>query len=177
MSIFLLLPNNIIVDERIAEFYDFDSKVELTKEQEDCFYYGVTIPDGKRRITGTLELEDIPSPSIDKLRSSKQSELRSTCESKINAGFIADVLFPDCNYRNDRDQQNNIRDCALGDGGYIWMNEDFTLHTKEQAQSIYALSRSEVQSHKLKYAIKCEYLNHPSRTTDEIQAVTWDSVE
>lgn len=150
--------------------------IQVSTKRENGY---IGIPDNV--CAGMISNDDgtysLPLKSIDELRSAKKSELRSTCESKINAGFIADVLFPDCNYRNDRDQQNNIRDCALGDGGYIWMNEDFTHHTKTQAQSIYALSRSEVQSHKLKYANKCEYLNDPSRTAREIEAVTWNSVE
>lgn len=136
--------------------FPFDGAREMSQEEWDLFRN--------------------PPPTVDGIRSLKLSEIREECESHINAGFQADVLFPDCNYRNDRDQQTTMRN-ASESGGMIWMNEKFTYHTSSQALAIYELSKSEVESHRVRYANKCDYINDQSRTVEEITAVTWDSVE
>ncbi|AUR82876.1 hypothetical protein NVP1029O_43 [Vibrio phage 1.029.O._10N.261.55.A7] len=117
-----------------------------------------------------------PPPTLDALREAKKSELRAACEAAINAGFVTDVLFPNSNYRNDRDQQQTMRDAATG-GGKIWMNEAFTHHNQAQAEAVYSVSVSEKETHRSTYADKCAYLNDPDRTREEIEAVTFTSVE
>lgn len=108
----------------------------------------------------------------------KATEIRNECQSRINAGFIASVTFPDANYRNDRDQQQKMREAAESTGGgYIWMNEDFTKHTQAQSQQVYSLSKLEKEAHFIRNAQKQEYLQNPDLTVEQINAVTWDSVE
>lgn len=127
-------------------------------------------------VDGVFSAPEKPGPCLETCRSKKLAAMRKECESHIVAGFIASVLFPDCNYRNDRDQQQTIREAAEGSGGgHIWMNEDFAVHTKTQAQAVFALSKSEKAGHQLRYSQKCEYLGKQARTIEEINAVTWDS--
>lgn len=117
-----------------------------------------------------------PAASIDDCRCAKLAELSSECERKINSGFESDVLGYPCHYHNDRDQQQTMRDAAVN-GGKIWRNEEFTLHTKAQAEAVLSISLSEKELHRTTYANKCSYVNKAERTVDEINAVTWTSVE
>ena len=165
------------IHEKYVEVTAYNKETMRSKQFEDASLvtdeYTLLVPISDKCTWDGLEwVED-----VEKWRSFKKHSIRTECGSKIDAGFTANILFDDCNYRNCRDQQDNIRDCALGEGGYIWMNESFIMHTKDQAEQVYAISRSEVQANKLKYANKCAYLNEPSRTVEEIQAVTWDSSE
>lgn len=66
MKVFLILPDDALVEERILHMYSVESKVMLTEDQANVLYYNA-IPEGKRRKAGTLELEDIPQPSTDEL--------------------------------------------------------------------------------------------------------------
>lgn len=66
MKVFLILPYDALVEERILHMYSVESKVMLTEDQANILYYNA-IPEGKRRKPGTLELEDIPQPSADEL--------------------------------------------------------------------------------------------------------------
>lgn len=117
-----------------------------------------------------------PPISVDECRCAKIAELRSECESKINAGFESDVLGYPCQYHNSRDQQQTMRDAAIN-GGKIYRNEEFTLHTKAQAEIVMAKSISEKELHRTNYADKCSYVNKAERTVEEINAVTWTSAE
>jgi hypothetical protein len=118
-----------------------------------------------------------PPECLEICRCRVSKTIREECESHINAGFIADILFPDSNYRNDRDQQRTIEKAANNEGGYIWMNEDFTYHSKTQALQLLILSDSLVESCRLKNSKKQEYLKRQDLTTEQINTVTWDSVE
>lgn len=158
-----------------------ENRIAQTDERVKCWF--LPVPSGYQRAydaDGFPFNELIPDVviPIEYYRTEKLAEMRTECESHIVAGFIASILFPDCNYRNDRDQQQTIREAAeSSSGGYIWMNEDFTHHSKPQAQSVFALSKSEKASHQLTYSQKCEYVGDPARTKSQIDAVTWGSVE
>ncbi len=155
--------------------------IVITSADYDIFR-GESITEGQQLIKNAYPfvLEDIPvvEISIETIRDAKAAEIRATCESKVDAGFIASILFSDCHYRNDRDQQQTMREASeRAAGGRVWMNEDFTSHTKAQAAAVYALSISEKEGYRITSADKCGYINDQSRTIDDINAVTWDSIE
>lgn len=116
------------------------------------------------------------TPTVSECRIEKLAEMRKECGNHIDAGFESDVLGYPCQYNNSSDQQTTMRNAAIN-GGKIWRNEAFTLHTKEQAQSVFDESLLEIEMHRTTYADKCIYINDPSRTANEILAVTWDSAE
>ena len=119
-----------------------------------------------------------PPKSIEEFRITKLAEIRKECENQIVAGFISDALGYEVHYRCNRDDQMMMRDAKDNRGGLLWRNETLTAHTQAQAQDVFAamiVHRDETC--KVKYANKMNYLNEPSRTIEEIEAVTWDSNE
>jgi len=117
------------------------------------------------------------SESVAKCRTEKRAYIRKECGHKIDAGFFSEALGYECQYRNTRDRQNEMFVASVSGGGEIWRNETLTQHTVAQAKLVLAKSRTEVARHNRTYADKCVYINNPSRTAAEINAVTWDSSE
>lgn len=115
--------------------------------------------------------------TIDECRCKKLTEMRVDCGKAIDAGFDCDVLGYPCQYRNTTKDQLRMQSASLLNGGNIWRNEKLTLHTKEQAEVVFAESHSEIDRHTVYYEAKCSYVSDPSRTAEEISAVTWDSNE
>ena len=168
-------------DEVLVHTYEVTAyhKIDLTVKKffHDTFVsdeYTLSVPTSDKCYwDGSGWIEDVTL-----WRENKKLTLRKDCESAINAGFQADILFPECKYRNDRDQQMTMRNASeYPTGGKIWMNESFLQHTKAQAQSVYDLSKQEIEKHRTRYADKCSYVNASERTAEEIIAVTWSSVE
>lgn len=80
MQMFLIMPQDVIVEGKILDLYDFDSKIELTNAQVDLFYKN-RLPDGKQRRAGTLELEDAPPTTQEQLARSEYQWAKSEIES------------------------------------------------------------------------------------------------
>jgi hypothetical protein len=117
-----------------------------------------------------------PVKTIAGARTAKLAEMRKECGDHIDAGFECDALGYPCQYHNSTNQQTTMRNATVA-GGKIWRNEVFTMHTRAEAQAVFAESMSEIERLRTVYANKCIYINDESRTVSEIIAVTWDSVE
>lgn len=114
--------------------------------------------------------------AIETCRCNKLAEMRKECGDHINAGFESGALGYPCQYSNTTNQQTTMRNATIS-GGKIWRNEAFTYHTALQAQAVFDESTTEIEMHRTDYANKCIYIEDPSRTAEEILAVTWDSAE
>ena len=149
----------------------------LTTDELDTYFYDV--PDGYKLAGDCLDLVliECAEDSICRVRPKKLAEMRSECGKHIDAGFDSDALGYECQYKNTRDRQKEISDAIKTKGGEIWRNEAYTLHTLSQARLVETESINELRRHKRRYDSKCVYINNPIRTTKEINAVTWDSVE
>lgn len=121
-------------------FQSITDWIPVTKEQADLFYRGTTMPEGKRRKVGTLEIEDVPLESLSAIKSRKIDEIRKACGSEIDSGFEIDALNLgyDVHYRTNRDDQERIRNAKDNvNGGKIWYGEVLQFHTQEQAQEVW----------------------------------------
>lgn len=116
------------------------------------------------------------APTVCECRTTKLAEMRKECGDHIDAGFECDALGYPCQYHNSANQQTTMRNATIA-GGKIWRNEVFTMHTRAEAQAVFAESISEIERLRTVYANKCIYINDESRTVSEITAVTWGSVE
>lgn len=83
MKCYLIMPQDCIVEERVLHLYSFESKTELTDDQLSSLYYE-SLPEGKRRKSGTLELEDIPQPSSDELAIENLATSKVTRDSALS---------------------------------------------------------------------------------------------
>jgi len=117
-----------------------------------------------------------PPLTVSGCRTDKLAEMRKECGDHIDAGFECDALGYPCQYHNSMNQQTTMRNATIA-GGKIWRNEVFTMHTRAEAQAVFAESISEIERLRTVYANKCIYINDESRTVSEITAVTWSSVE
>ena len=119
-----------------------------------------------------------PQQNIEVVINEKLSEIRTECETSINAGFISNALGYDVHYRCNRDDQGMIRDAKTNGGGLLWLDDSLAVHTSDQVSKVFA----DMINHrdavcKSTYATKVNYITDPIRTIDEINSVTWDSSE
>lgn len=125
---------------------------------------------------GTGYWFDTTPCQLESCRITKLAEIRTECENQIVAGFISNALGYEVHYRCNRDDQMMMRDAKDNGGGLLWRNETLTAHTQTQAQDVFtAMIAHRDETCKVKYANKMNYLIEPSRTIEEIEAVTWSS--
>lgn len=119
-----------------------------------------------------------PQQNIEVTRNVKLSEIRTECETNINAGFISNALGYDVHYRCNRDDQGMIRDAKTNGGGLLWLNDSLAVHTSDQISKVFAdmVNHRDIVC-KSTYVTKVKYVTDSIRTIGEIDAVTWDSVE
>ena len=157
-------------------FIDEDYFSGLTALQSSTNGFEIHPDENDFPIGGVKELT--PQEVLDKCRTSKLDEIRTECENQIVAGFISNALGYEVHYRCNRDDQDMIREAHYAGGGLIWRNEVLTSHDATQASQVYTDMVAHRDTNcKVKYANKMAYIIHEDRTAEEIEAVTWDSVE
>ena len=158
-----------------------DDLVDISKNDADIHMGNIQPPEGKRRKRHQYPFvwEDIPEPNIEKIRTEKLDEIYRLCGEKINAGIQTDVVHGYMvHYRlNGHDQLGIDSASRRASGGKIWRNEVYEQHSQADAIAVQELKDNHVESCKLTYYNKRTYILSESRTSEEIQAVTWDSVE
>ena len=81
--IYLIKPQDSLVESKTLSFYKIEEKEELTQEQADLFYYN-PLPEGKRRKAGTLELEDTPLPTTEEIAESNRIKAKTIRDNAVS---------------------------------------------------------------------------------------------
>lgn len=117
--------------------------------------------------------QDLIVAELTSTKNKKVKEFREICGDRISLPFTSNALGTEHIYRNNRDDQLKIKEASENaTGGYIWSNEEYLLHTQEQAQLVRLASKSQIDSVTLEYAGKYTEIKN-ALTKDDVDSITW----
>lgn len=137
---------DVLISEKIKRNIPIYSHIKdwqrVTKEQADLFYYGTTMPEGKRRKAGTLELEDIPPPTSEEIcQQCKDSLAAKRWEISTNGVVIDGVNIQSCDESSNEMSKYVTESIVNGLVNVNWKLSDgtFKVYTVQQFNKVYQI--------------------------------------